>query len=86
MMQDLKNSKVEMDIFKTQSHRGKPCGVELNVQVLGNNSWEIDKIKFENLSTIPNCLLKSREEFNQFYFARRKMHRLDWVFGIVKNS
>jgi len=85
MLQDLKNSKVEMEIFKQQNHRGKPSGIDLNVQVLGNSSWEIDKVKFEKLSTIPDCIKKSIDEFNSFYVNRRKMHRLEWVFGIVIN-
>lgn len=84
MLQDLKSSKTEMDIFKQQPHRGRINGIELSVQVLGNSSWEIDKINFEKLITIPENLKKCMEEFNNFYTNRRKMHRLEWVFGIVR--
>ncbi len=84
MMQDLKNSKVEMDIFKQQNHRGRPSGIEMNVQVLGN-TWEIDKVKFEKLNEIPDILRKCQNDFNNFYVSRRKMHKLDWVLGIVSN-
>ena len=84
MIQDLKNSKTEIDVFKSKGHRGRPFGgVEIVVQVLSNSSWEIDKIKFEKISSIPKVLGACMEEFNNFYTERRKMHRLDWVFGLV---
>jgi hypothetical protein len=83
MIQDLKNSKLEMDIFKQKNHKGRPAGIEIVVQVLGNNSWDIDKIRFEKLITIPKSISNSVEEFNNFYVGRRKMHKLEWVYGLV---
>ena len=82
MIQDLEVSKSEMDIFKQQTHRGKTNGVEMNVQVLGNNTWEIEKTKFEKITITP-IMRKCCEDFNTFYINRRKMHKLEWVLGVV---
>lgn len=82
MLQDLDNSKAEMDKYKKLQHRGRPNGVELNVQVLGNSSWDIDKNKMEKL-IIPPILQKCIDDFSGFYVKDRSMYKLDFAFGLV---
>jgi len=81
MMQDLETSKQQMDSFKQQSHRGSPNGVLMNVQVLQNGAWDIDKAKFDKIE-IPKYLEKCLEEFNNFYIGKFKNHKLSWAYGL----
>lgn len=82
MLQDLDTSKVEMDKYKKEKHRGKPNGIELNVQILGNSTWDIDKSKLEKF-TVPRIIQACMEDFSKFYIKDRSMYKLDFAFGLV---
>jgi hypothetical protein len=83
MIQDLDNSKKELDKFRMGAqHRGKPFGIEMNVTILGNSSWDIDKSKTEKLM-IPNIFDKLIEDYTSFYLRDRSMYRLNFVLGLV---
>jgi hypothetical protein len=81
MLQDLETSKTEMDIYRTQSHRGSPNGIPFNVQVLQHGAWELDKNRFDKFD-IPPFLSKCVEDFNSFYINRHKTHKLSWALGL----
>ena len=84
MIQDLETSRSEMDSFRLQSHKGRPVnGIDMNVMVLGNSNWDIDKVKFEKIFITPS-MEKSVSIFNQFYTNKRGMHRLEWAYGMVR--
>ena len=71
-----------MEIYRQQSHKGRPNGIELNVLIL-NNCWDIDKNKMEKLIYIPNSIKYCMEDFTQFYLKDRTMYKLEYVFGLV---
>lgn len=82
MLGDLESSKKDMEKYRQQSHRGKPNGIELNVQIL-NNCWDIDKNKLEKLTVSP-FIQSCMDDFNSFYINdRSNMYKLDFVFGLV---
>jgi hypothetical protein len=81
MMLDLETRKTEMDMYRTQSHRGNPFGVQFTVQVLQHGAWEVDKNKFDKFN-VPVFLDKCVNDFNTFYINRHKTHKLLWCFGI----
>jgi hypothetical protein len=82
MIQDLDASKTEMDVYKQEKHKGQPFGIGLNVQVLQNGAWDIDRSKFEKIE-IPGFLNKCLDDFKNFYVARHKAQTLSWAFGLV---
>lgn len=55
----------------------------MNVQVLDDSSWEIEKIKFEKLEIFDKKILDCLETFNKFYVKRHQAHRLKWVYGVT---
>ena len=55
----------------------------MNVQVLDDSSWEIEKIKFEKLEIFDKKILECLETFSNFYVKRHQAHRLKWVYGVT---
>jgi hypothetical protein len=83
MLQDLDNSKNEMDKYRQKStHKGRPNGIEVNVQVLGHSSWDVDKSKVESLN-VPLCIKNCIKDFSAFYVKDRSMYKLDFALGLV---
>ena len=81
MMKDLEKSKGEIDLYRNQRHRGKPNGIQFNVQVVSQSAWEVNKNKQEKIE-IPPCLSVCMSDFNQFYITRNKNHKLLWCYGL----
>lgn len=55
----------------------------MNVQVLDDSSWEIEKIKLEKIEILDKNILDCLEIFNKFYIKRHQSHRLKWVYGVT---
>jgi len=55
----------------------------MNVQILDDSSWEIEKIKFEKLEIFDKKILDCLETFNKLYVKRHQSHRLKWVYGVT---
>ncbi len=53
----------------------------MNVQVLDDSSWEIEKIKFEKMEILDQKIRDCLGTFNDFYVKRHQAHRLKWVYG-----
>jgi|LauGreDrversion4_2_1035121.scaffolds.fasta_scaffold1489514_1 hypothetical protein len=81
MLQDLETSKEENSLYRNSGSKACPSGIPFVVQVL-QNSWDIDKIKFDKL-ILPKYLTKCLDDFNLFYTERHKNHKLSWVLGLV---
>lgn len=82
MLQDLEVSKTENDNYRANpQHKGVPHGVALNVKVLQNGAWEIEKNKFEKFE-VPKFLVNCVDDFTKFYIGRHKTHKLTWVYGL----
>jgi len=82
MLQDLENSKGEVEKYRARNHRGKPFGVEMIVQILGNSSWDIDKSKTEKIQGVPNVIYGCMTDFSDFYTKDRTMYKLEFAFGL----
>ncbi len=81
MIQDLESSKKEMESFRRLTHKGRPGGIELNVQIL-NNCWDIDQNKLEKILT-PSSFKFCMDDFAGYYLRDRNMYKLDYVQGLV---
>jgi hypothetical protein len=55
----------------------------MNIQVLDDSSWEIDKIKFEKFEGLNEKIANSLSIYNDFYVKRHSAHRVKWVFGAM---
>ncbi len=82
MLGDLDSSKGDMDKFKKLNHRGRPNGVEMAVQILGNNAWDIDKSKVEKLE-LPLIFKKCIGDFSNFFTKDKNMYKLEFALGLV---
>jgi hypothetical protein len=71
-----------MDKYKRLNHRGRPNGIELNVQVLGHSSWDVDKSKIESL-VVPKIIKDCIADYSAFYVKDRSMYKLDFALGLV---
>ena len=55
----------------------------MNIQVLDDSSWEIEKIKFEKFEGLNEKILDCLKTFSEFYVNRHTSHRVKWVFGVM---
>jgi len=55
----------------------------MNMQVLDDSSWEIDKIKFEKFEGLNEKISENLKTFSDFYVKRHTAHRVKWVFGVM---
>ena len=65
MINDLENSKIEIDFYK-QQHKGQPYGIKFNVKVVSQSAWEIPANKMDKIEISPvitDCL----KDFNELY-------------------
>jgi len=82
MINDLENSKLEIDYYKQQQHKGQPYGIKFNVKVVSQSAWEISANKMDKIEISPvisDCL----KDFNEFYTKRHKDHKLQWCYGLT---
>ena len=80
MLQDLDNSKLIIDNYRMQNHRGLPFNIHFTCQVLQNGAWDIEKYRFDKFNISP-ILQKCIDDFTSFYTQRQKSHKLNLVFG-----
>jgi hypothetical protein len=55
----------------------------MNIQVLDDSSWEIDKIKFDSFEFLNKKIAENLKIFGEFYVKRHNAHRIKWVFGVM---
>ena len=55
----------------------------MNVQVLDDSSWELDKIKFEKFEGLNEKVSECLKTFGDFYLKKHEAHRIKWVFGMI---
>ena len=82
MINDLENSKTEIDLYKNQPHKGQPHGIKFNTKVVSQSAWEISTNKMDKIEINPvieDCL----KDFNDFYTKRHKDHKLLWCYGLT---
>jgi hypothetical protein len=53
----------------------------MQIQVLDDSSWEIDKIKFDSFEWLNQKISENLKTFSDFYVKRHTAHRVKWVFG-----
>ena len=82
MINDLENSKGEIDLYKNLQHKGQPYGIKFNTKVVSQSAWEISSSKMDKIEISPvieDCL----KDFNDFYTKRHKDHKLLWCYGLT---
>ena len=83
MIEDLEKSKTNMELYKSLSHKGKPNDIKLNLIVISEYNWEINKSLIENIK-IPKFLSVCLEDYKQFYLDKYKNQQLIWCLGLSK--
>ena len=83
MMKDLEKNKKEIDDYKASPSKGAPNGIKLDVQVICQSAWNINKILMEKIE-MPKFMTSCLEDFENFYLARHTSHKLMWCLGLSK--
>ena len=83
MMQDLEKNKKELDDYKASRSKGVPNGIKMNVQVISQSAWDINKKDMEKIE-MPKFMASCLEDFQTFYLARHTSHKLVWCLGLSK--
>lgn len=80
-IEDLETSRTEMDFYRKEPHRAKPNGIEVNMQILDDSSWEIDKIKFQKFEKICSKISECLDSYTDFYIKRHSNNKIRYVYG-----
>ena len=83
MFEDLEKSKINKELYKTLTHKGSPNDIKLNITVVSQNAWEINKNSMENIK-IPKFLSVCLEDYENFYLNKYKNQKLIWRLGLSK--
>ena len=83
MMSDLIKNEKEAELYKTLEHKGIPNGIKLDITVISENAWEINKKYFEKIM-IPKFLSSCLEDFENFYLNKYQSQKLIWCLGLSK--
>ena len=83
MMEDLEKNKKEIEAYKFSPSKGAPNGIKLNVQVISQSAWDINKIVMEKIE-MPKFMTSCLEDFEKFYLARHTSLKLLWCLGLSK--
>jgi DNA-binding MarR family transcriptional regulator len=83
MINDLENNKNELEAYKTYPSKGAPNGIKLNVQIISQSAWAIDKIVMEKIE-MPKFMTSCLEDFENFYLKRHDSRKLMRCLGLSK--
>ena len=83
MIDDSENSKINMELYKSLSHKGSPNNIKLDITVISQNDWEINKSLMKNIK-IPKFLSVCLEDYENFYLNKYKSQQLIWCLGLSK--
>lgn len=87
IFEDLDKSIAAVDKFRSQNHKGFPGGVQMSCQILENGAWYIDPMReFKFIyKTISPKLELCRVKWEEYYKGYQNSHKLQWVYGAVKD-
>jgi hypothetical protein len=83
MMKDLEKNKKEIDDYKASRSKGAPNGIKLDVQVICQSAWNINKILMEKIE-MPKFMTSCLEDFENFYLRKHSGQKLIWCLGLSK--
>ena len=83
MINDLEKNKKETDNYKLLSHKGIPNGIKLDVMVVSQSAWEINK-KFMKEIKLPKFLSAILDDFENYYIGKHQEQKLIWCLGLSK--
>ena len=83
MMADYMQSKENIELYKSLSHKGAPNGINMKVKVLSQSAWELNKKSFENFK-LPKLLSFCLDDFQNFYLNKYKEKKLFWCLRFSK--
>ena len=83
MIDDLEKSKANMELYKSLSHKGSPNDIKLDITVISQSDWEINKSLMEKIN-IPKFLSVCLEDYENFYLNKYKSQQLIWCLGLSK--
>ena len=81
MLNDLNKNKNNREKYKSSENKGAPNGIILDVKVLSQSAWEINKKNFEKFK-LPNFLSSCLEDYEKFYLKIHPTHKLMWCLGL----
>ena len=71
MIGELENNNKDKESYNSLGHKGSPNGIKLNVTVISQSAWEIDKKMMETI-IIPNFLESCLKDYEKFYLTKYK--------------
>ena len=83
MIEDLEKNKTNEELYKSLTHKGCPNGIKMNITVISQSSWEINKSSMEKMN-IPKFLSVCLEDYEKFYLNKYKSQKLIWCLGLSK--
>ena len=83
MMNDLENNKKEIEDYKVCPCKGAPNGIKLNVQVISQSAWDINKKDLEKIE-MPKFMTSCLEDFEKFYLARHSSQTIVRCLGLSR--
>ena len=83
MINDLERNKINNELYKSLIHKGSPNNIKMNVNVISQSSWDINKNLMEKI-IIPKFLSFCIDDFENFYLNKYKDHKLIWCLKLSK--
>jgi hypothetical protein len=83
MINDLERNKINNELYKSLIHKGSPNNIKMNVNVISQSSWDINKNLMEKI-IIPKFLSNCIDDFENFYLNKYKDHKLIWCLKLSK--
>ena len=83
MMSDLIKNEKEAELYKSLKNRGIHNCIKLDITVISENAWEINK-KYMEKMIIPKFLSSCLDDFENFYLNKYKNQKLIWCLGLSK--
>ena len=67
MINDLERNKINNELYKSLIHKGSPNNIKMNVNVISQSSWDINKNLMEKI-IIPKFLSSCIDDFENLKF------------------
>jgi len=83
ILEDLEKNKNDTEIYKSLYHKGLPNGIKLDITVVSQYAWEIEKNYIEKIE-LPKFLSSCLDDFEKFFKEKYQNKNLIWCLGLSR--
>ena len=83
ILEDLEKNKNDTEIYKSLDHKGLPNGIKLDITVISQYAWEIEKNNIEKIE-VPKFLSTCLNDFEKFFIKKYQNKNLIWCLGLSR--